>query len=437
MVVVSGSLLAGQLLFALADPRGFAPFVLASVLVSLAVVPVSLASFTAPAAPDPEPLSLRGLVRAAPLAPVGAALSGFIGSAMLGGGVVYASVAGLDRLATGAFIGAALVGGVGLQLPLGRWSDRVDRRAVILLASLVAAAVAVLIAVIGPDRRLVLIGLTTVAGGTTFPLYSLANAHLNDFLDNSLLVAGGARMVLVNGAGAVAGPIVGAAAVDVVGPGSLFVVMAGGYVAIGLFALFRMTVRPPVPEEDRSAFTPYAVGVGPTVQAFSGADPDQLYPPTEGVIDTDEETLAYREQGDGVPVVLVGDLPGRADTWAEVLPALAFDGVRAITGWTPAGGAADGALDGDDLLEILRHLEIPSASFVGAGSGVEVVERLVDDHPDRVDAVVLLRAVAPTDDLTGEHELAPSRPTLLVEPERWDLGGEELADDIAEFVRQL
>src|SRR3546814_13144721 len=91
MVVVSGSLLGGQLLFSLADPAGFASFVLASVLLSLAVVPVSLASFTAPLVPDPVPISMRALVAVAPLAAVGAALSGFVGAAILSGGVVYAA----------------------------------------------------------------------------------------------------------------------------------------------------------------------------------------------------------------------------------------------------------------------------------------------------------------------------------------------------------
>src|SRR3546814_3800589 len=63
MVVVSGSLLGGQLLFSLADPAGFASFVLAPVLLSLAVVPVSLASFTAPLVPDPVPIPIRALDR--------------------------------------------------------------------------------------------------------------------------------------------------------------------------------------------------------------------------------------------------------------------------------------------------------------------------------------------------------------------------------------
>lgn len=119
MTVVSASLLSGQVLFTVTNPAGFGSFVLASVLLSMAVVPVSLANFSAPLVPDPRRMSLKALIAAAPLAPVGAALSGFVASAILGAGVVYAAETGMDRAATGALIGAALLGGAILQIQVG------------------------------------------------------------------------------------------------------------------------------------------------------------------------------------------------------------------------------------------------------------------------------------------------------------------------------
>ena len=434
MTVVSGSLLGGQVLFTLTDPAGFTAFVVASVLLSLAVVPVSLATFSTPLVPDPQRMSTRDLISAAPLAPFGAALSGFVGSAVLGAGVVYAAEAGMDRAATGALIGAALLGGALLQIPLGRWSDRVDRRVVIVAASVSAAGAALAVAAVGPAHRLVIIALTLVAGGTTFPLYSLANAHLNDYLDDSSRVAAGSRMVLVNGMGAIGGPIVGAAAVGQIGPGALFVVIAVAYASVAAFALARILVRGPVPEGERAEFSPIAVGVGPTISVFDG-EIDDLYPPVDGSIEVDGRRVAYRIQGaeEADVVVLLGSPPGRDDPWIDVLPALAWDGLRAVTLWDLDRPGEP--VQTDDVLALLLELELPWASYVAAGTSRSLARTLAADHPDRTDAIALVRLAAGEQSSTAEHEALASYPVLLVDTADWD-DPEHLADDIAETLRR-
>lgn len=421
MVVVSGSLLAGQLLFSIADPGGFAPFVLASVLVSLAVVPVSLASFAAPVMPDPVPISTRALVAVAPLAAVGAALAGFIGAAMIGAGVVYAAEAGFTQVQTGGLIGAALAGGVALQVPLGRWSDLVDRRAVIAAASYVAAAVALATALTGSDHPRAVIALATVAGGTSFPLYALSSAHMNDYLAHELVVAGGARMVLVNGAGSIGGPIAGAAAIGAFGADSLFTVLASGYLLVGTYAIYRMTRRAAPAEEDRASFSPSAVGLGSTATMLPEAEVDDVYPVVEGAAETDGAAVPFREQGSGEPVVLVET----GDTWEGVLRALAADGMRAI---------AVGADSEDALLAVLRHLELPSAVFAGSDEGGDLVSAFAEEHPDRADALVLLCDRSEHDRIVMEQEA--HKPTLVLDRSRLSGDPEELADHIAEFMRR-
>ncbi len=442
-VMVSGSLLGGQVIFSVSDAAGFTPFVVASVLVSLAVVPVSLASYPAPPAPDASPISLRRLVAVAPLGAAGAMLSGFIGAAMLGAGAVYASEAGFGQAATGAFIGAALLGGAVLQVPLGAWSDRVDRRLVIAVAAFAAAVMAVAASTVPTDRRLVLIALVAVAGGATFPLYSLSLAHMNDYLDPSLVVAGGARMVLVNGAGSVAGPIVGGVAVGTLGPPSLFLVMAAGYLVIGLFALYRMTRRPAVPEEQRTSFVPVVVGVGPLGAAGLEAEAAELYPPEYGEIEAAGSAMTYREQGVGPPVVLVDDsLIG--DRWAEVEPALALDGVRVLTVRIgPRFEDTPEDYSTEALLALLRHLELPWATVVASDTDNDAVVDFVAEHPDRIEAAVLFGPPRPTQpvEVGGPGEpgepAAPSRPVLVLDPDQIAEDPEGLADDIADFVRRL
>ncbi len=434
MVVVGASVFSGQMLYAASDPAGVGALVLASVLVSMAVVPVSLATFKAPEMPEPSNLSWGHMITTAPLAPVGAVASGFVVAAMLSGGVVYAAEAGLDRLATGAFIGAALLGGVALQVPLGRWSDRVDRRLVIAVASAAGAAASLAVAAVGPTHRLVVIGLTTVAGGATFSLYSLTLAHLNDYLEDRHTVAAGARMVLLQGAGAVAGPVVGSALVEQVGPGALFVAMAVAYSVASIFALARIFIRAAAAEEDRAEFAPVTVG-GTTVSGFA-ADLDDLFPATGDTIEGTGRTIGYQERGPTYrdAVVLLGTPMGRDVEWRNVLGALAYDGYRAITVWTADDPGR--ALTADDVLELLHHLELPWASYVGAGHGAAAIADLAANHPDRTDGTLVVCEIdehhPPADAVLLNG--VTSVPRLEVDHDLWD-NPESLADRIAESFR--
>lgn len=435
MAVVSASLLGGQIVYAVVGARGFEPFVIASVLVSLAVVPVSLSVFPAPAPPRPEPVSVRVISKVAPLAVVGTAMAGLIGAAMLTAGVVYANQAGFDRGATGAFVGAALAGGVALQVPLGRWSDRVDRRIVIAVAALTAGVIAVVASQVATDRRLVLIALTTVAGGTAFPIYSLSVAHLNDYIDDDLKVAAGAKVVLVNGIGSIIGPVVGSLAIGQISPGSLYLVIAVAYGTVGAHALYRMTRREAAEEHQRADFVPAVVGVGPTTVMGGEGDDGERFPVESGEAPFDDDLVVhYTEQGAGPPVVLVGDALGEeGDVWGELLRPLAADGFRVVAPSLGTRHEADEAADA--VLAVLRYLELGSATFVGYRSGSAIASDLAADNADRFDALVLLTDPESVDELALGLELG--RSTLVIDAAELASSPEDVADDIAEFARPI
>lgn len=442
MAVVSTSLLGGQFVYAMVGAKGFEPFVLASVLVSLAVVPVSLSVFPAPAPPRPEPVSVRLISRIAPLSLVGTAMSGFIGAAMLSAGVVYASAAGFNRSATGAFVGAALAGGVALQVPLGHWSDRIDRRVVIVVAAFAALFVAVVASQVSTDRRLVLIAMTTVAGGTAFPIYSLSVAHLNDYIDDSLKVAAGAKAVLVNGIGSIAGPVVGSFAVGQVTPGSLFLLIAGAYGVVGVYAGYRMVRRDAATVATRAEFAPAVVGVGPTGVLGGEADDGERFPVESGFALMDGGlTVHFVEQGSGPPVVLVGDVLGDdGDALGRLLRPLAADGMRVIAPSLGSRHAVDEAVEA--LLSVLRHLDLGSATLVGSASGSVVARELASRSADRIDALVLLMdSETDRESSRTDQEIAVGlevgRPTLVLDRAALSTSPEDIADDIAEFTRPI
>lgn len=254
MMVTFGGMTAGQFLLNVADPAGVDLFVLISVLVSLALVPISVTAAEAPDFDAPSPVGLRQLYGISPLGVIGGLGTGLTSGVIFGMGAVYGNAAGLSNGEISLFMGLILLGGMLLQWPVGRISDFFDRRKVIVG---VTSAAALLAAIIGLTPGLSLwwmLGLTFLYGGMTLPMYSLCGAHLNDYLDPKQMVAASSSFVLVNGLGATLGPVSGSTAMDLAGPNGFFMWLALVHCFIALFALWRMTRRASMPLEDQGTF---------------------------------------------------------------------------------------------------------------------------------------------------------------------------------------
>ena len=97
MVVQMGGMAAGQFLLNLADPRGFDLFILVSVLISVAAVPMLLTAVAAPTVSlRPRDIGLVSLYRLSPLGVVGIAGVGIANSGLFSMGPVYATQEGLS-----------------------------------------------------------------------------------------------------------------------------------------------------------------------------------------------------------------------------------------------------------------------------------------------------------------------------------------------------
>ena len=102
--------------------------------------PIALAPHQAPVPEAHIKVSWSQIFRAAPLGLTGAAASGLTVGATIGFGAVYATRAGFGVSGASQFLVAALAGAILGQFPLGRWSDRTDRRIVLGFASLLVMA---------------------------------------------------------------------------------------------------------------------------------------------------------------------------------------------------------------------------------------------------------------------------------------------------------
>ncbi|AJR27004.1 MULTISPECIES: MFS transporter [Sphingobium] len=245
MVALYSGQAIGQLLLGASGALPAIPFQLASILISLAIIPLCLTRSAAPAPVEASAFSIRSLLAASPLGAWGAVATGLMLGAFYGLAAVHVRRLGLDLPETARFMMFVILGGVALQWPLGRLSDRHDRRQVI-IGSFAAAALVSMALSLGQDG-LWLTGLGALFGGLSFALYPLCVAHCNDRLLETERVAASGRLVLLYSLGAALGPLLAAGAMTAFGTGGLFLFIAlcaGLAMTVGLW---RQRASEPVP----------------------------------------------------------------------------------------------------------------------------------------------------------------------------------------------
>lgn len=254
MLVLYAGLGGGQFLLNIADPLGAHLFILISVTISLAVLPMTLSVQHAPEHALPHPIGYRELFRASPLGVVGVVMSGMVTSSMFAMGPVYAQSIGLPASQIAAFMGCGILATLIVQWPVGRWSDRVDRRTVLVLICAFGCLAAGLAAFVGHGSVLLLFALSACFGGVALTLYSLALSHINDQLQPHQMVGASATVVLLSGAGSIAGPVLAAALMQWFGASSYFGFMAALVGLLAVYGLYRKSRRAPVPADQKGTF---------------------------------------------------------------------------------------------------------------------------------------------------------------------------------------
>ena len=242
MIVQMLGIIASQVLLNLPDTSGFALFIIPSVLVSLAFMPILLAPTPAPAFDSTRRLPFRDLFRISPLGCAGMLLTGGVFSAMFGMASVWGAQEGLGVRDISIFVGALYVGGLVLQYPIGFLSDRMDRRMLIMALSCVAALV-MLAATFLPLSFQALIVVALILGGITNPVYALLIAYTNDFLPRDQMAGASAGLIFLNGFGAIFGPTATGWMMETIGPRGFFLFIGILYIALAGYAVYRMTRR--------------------------------------------------------------------------------------------------------------------------------------------------------------------------------------------------
>lgn len=270
MLVSLGGVAGGQLLLNLFSPSGFELFVLVSLLISLAVVPILLSTARAPQFDLLESVGIVQLYQVSPLGVFGMFVSGLAYGAFLGMGAVYAMEKGLSVKDVSFFMFTLVLGGFIFQYPLGWLSDRVGPRKVILL-SCVAGMFISFVAMNFSGEGLLLYALIATVGGLAMPLYSLCGVHTNDYLTPTQMVAASGTLVLISAVGAAIGSPLTALAMDIFGPQAYYGCIGLMLSSVAVFALWRATQRDEVESEEQGSFvvmqpSPLSVSLNPDVE---------------------------------------------------------------------------------------------------------------------------------------------------------------------------
>ena len=290
MIINYFALACGALLLNFDDPTSFKPFILVSVLLSIALVPILLTKRPAPKFKKIGTLNLIELYKISPLGTVSSFCTGAIYSALFAMFAVYATKINFSLFEVSILLFLTTIAGAFFQGPVGYFSDIYNRRVVIILCNVFSAVFCLILIFISGDKlfnlnalhmlldinvfqnlklityagtsKLYFFVIITIYAGVTLCIFSLNLAHTNDFVPREKFVAAGGGLQFVFGLGAMGGPLFCSIVMDGLGPNGYFVYLLAFHIIIALFGVYRMAVRQ-VAENPDNTFTPLPRNITP------------------------------------------------------------------------------------------------------------------------------------------------------------------------------
>ncbi len=287
MFLTFTSLAVGPLLLNFSSPDKYEPFILVSLLLSLALVPILLTKRKAPKFKKLGYLKIKDLYKISPLGSISMLCNGFIHSALFTLLAVYAALMNFTIFEISLLIFLIVFAGGIFQLPIGYFSDRTDRRIIIIFCTFFSSVFAALLIIasgmslenmylatsVGVDK-IMFFTYAVLYGGMALPIFSLTLAYVNDYIPKEKFVAAGAGMQLIFGVGAMIGPVFCTILMTKFGTNGFFVHLLSFHLIIGFFGMYRITKRP-YKDNPESTFTPLPRNITPLgieLDPTTGAD---------------------------------------------------------------------------------------------------------------------------------------------------------------------
>jgi MFS family permease len=202
----------------------------------VALVMVSTTRAEPPRPTPTDKLPYGELMRAAPVAVVGCAVNGIVTSAFYALVPAWMQDKGIERTTIALFMLVAVVGGLAFQVPIGRLSDRFDRRVVLAALGLGFAGTAVVMVLL-PRHSPLILPAAALLGGFMSTLYPVCVANAHDRMPADRVVAVSGQLILISGLGSVAGPLIGTNIMARSGINGVFYFMAAAALLLAFVAV--------------------------------------------------------------------------------------------------------------------------------------------------------------------------------------------------------
>jgi len=281
MVILYGSMGIGMFLLNFSAPKNFEPFILVSVITSLALIPILLTKKKPPTFKKINIMSFSELYKSSPFGMVSSFFYGTIQSALFTLLAVYATSMNFTILEISIVTFLLAISGAVAQFPVGKISDIYDRRKVI-IASTFGAAIFAVITIFVSGQMYLPDGLATskkwfyiffiLFSFCSLPMFSLILAHTNDYITKDKFVAAGAGLQFTFGLGAMSGPFLCSIFMDLVGSNGFFIFLFFFHSLIGAFGIYRMRIRETAENPDSQfvampqTITPAGIELNPTTE---------------------------------------------------------------------------------------------------------------------------------------------------------------------------
>ena len=289
MIILYGSMGLGMFMLNFSSPEKFQPFILISVLMSAALLPILLTKRKPPQFKKIQSMSLKDLYNSSPLGMVSAVLYGIVQSALFTLLAVYAAAMNFSIFDISLVTFLLAISGAVSQYPVGYISDKFDRRKVIIYSTF-GAAIFAFLAIFSVGTMYLPEGLGSsklwfyiflvLFSVCSLPMFSLILAHTNDFITRDKFVAAGAGLQFAFGLGAISGPFLCSLLMGLVGNNGFFVFLIFFHCVIGFYGIHRMKVRPSEDNPDSqfvavpTTITPVGLELNPSAEPIE--EPEKI-----------------------------------------------------------------------------------------------------------------------------------------------------------------